>query len=115
LRLDKEKIPYEFIESLRYFHTQEIANTLDLDKYSALVSVGGDGTIHEIINGMMHRSDKKKLPIAFIPNGSGNDTCSCLNISSVNKALDYIVKRNLFGIDLQKMTLDAESEEDINE
>ena len=40
-----------------------------------MVAVGGDGTMHEVVNGMLHRKDKKRLPIAFIPNGSGNDLC----------------------------------------
>lgn len=47
---------------------------MDIDKYSALIAVGGDGTFHEVVNGLLHRPDKKRLPIAFLPNGSGNDT-----------------------------------------
>lgn len=54
--------------------TWEIGQTIDLDKYSAMVAVGGDGTYHEVVNGMLHRVDHKKIPVAFIPNGSGNDT-----------------------------------------
>ena len=40
-----------------------------------MVCVGGDGTIHEFANGLLMRKDKKKIPIAFIPNGTGNDLC----------------------------------------
>lgn len=29
--------------------------TFDIDKYSALVLVGGDGTIHEGLNGLLRR------------------------------------------------------------
>jgi diacylglycerol kinase family enzyme len=41
-------------------HAWKIVQTgiQDLHKYSALVSVGGDGTLHEVINGMMFRADK---------------------------------------------------------
>ena len=61
--------------SLRVNHTWELAEELNFDNYSAIVAVGGDGTLHEVVNGMLHRRDKKRLPIAFIPNGSGNDLC----------------------------------------
>ena len=57
-----------------------------------LVVVGGDGSIHEVANGMMNREDKKKVPIAGIPNGSGDDYLCSLGIDTVAEALRYIVK-----------------------
>jgi diacylglycerol kinase family enzyme len=54
-----------------------------MQAFSAVIAVGGDGTIHEVVNGMMFRSDKRKLPIAFVPNGSGNDTCFSLGLQSI--------------------------------
>jgi len=56
---------------------------LDIDEYSAIVAVGGDGTLHEVVNGMLQRLDKRRLPVAFIPNGSGNDLCATLLIDSI--------------------------------
>ena len=48
----------------------------EIDKYSALILVGGDGTFHESINGILKRTDKKLIPIGLIPNGSGDDYCA---------------------------------------
>jgi len=56
---------------------------LNIDDYSAIVAVGGDGTLHEVVNGMLHRPDKRRVPVAFIPNGSGNDLCVTLMIDSI--------------------------------
>ena len=61
----------------------KIAQTFKIEDHSALIAVGGDGTIHEVVNGMMFRSDKKRIPIAFIPNGSGNDTCKSIGLHSI--------------------------------
>jgi len=47
------------------------------------VAVGGDGTLHEVINGMMFRQDKKRVPIALIPNGTGNDFCNSVGVKTV--------------------------------
>ena len=87
--------------------------SLDLDKFSALIAVGGDGTIHEVVNGMLHREDKKKVPVGFIPNGSGNDMCHALSIESLDHSLDYIIKGNLIKIDIAKVLIDYETEEEI--
>ena len=56
-RFDAAKIPYDFIESLAVGDTYKIGNELDLSKYSAIVVVGGDGSIHEVFNGMLMRKD----------------------------------------------------------
>jgi diacylglycerol kinase family enzyme len=50
------------------------------------------------------------MPIAFIPNGSGNDTLRSISVFDLDKALDYIVKGDLIKIDLTKMIVDHETE-----
>ncbi len=43
-------------------------------KYNRIVSVGGDGTAHEIVNGLMQASgEAETIPLAIIPLGSGDD------------------------------------------
>jgi diacylglycerol kinase (ATP) len=43
-------------------------------KYGLIVSVGGDGTTHEIVNGLMQASgESESIPLAIIPLGSGDD------------------------------------------
>ena len=39
------------------FDTFEFVNSIDLTKYSAILAVGGDGSIYEIVNGMLMRKD----------------------------------------------------------
>lgn len=48
---------------------RELAPTADV-----LAVVGGDGTIHEVVNGIMPRP----VPIAILPAGSGNDFANLL-------------------------------------
>lgn len=77
------------------------------------MAVGGDGTLHEVINGLLQRPDGKKIPIALVPNGSGNDTCHTLGISTIEQALAWIVKGETVKIDVNRVLMDAETEEDI--
>ena len=48
--------------------------------YSAILVVGGDGSFHEVFNGMLMRKDRLRLPIGLIPNGSGNDFNSSFGV-----------------------------------
>lgn len=38
-----------------------------------LVVVGGDGSLNEVINGLLAFDTKRSIPLAYIPAGSGND------------------------------------------
>ena len=52
--MKKHKIPFEFYMTkaiLDGYHY--VREKMEIDKYSALIAVGGDGTIHEVINGML--------------------------------------------------------------
>jgi len=65
-------------------HAREIAAKIS-SEYSVIVAVGGDGTMHEVVNGMMGGS----AALAAIPTGSGNDFVKMLNLP---KDLEHCVK-----------------------
>ena len=59
-RLNEGKIPFELIKTTKAGDTYSMPrDDIDLDKYSMLVGYGGDGTYHEVINGMLARKDGK--------------------------------------------------------
>ena len=62
---------------------------------------------------MLHRPDKKRLPISYIPNGSGNDTATVFTVDSPNKALDYLIKGDTVKMDIERVLVDYERVEDI--
>ena len=57
--------------------------------YDILVCCGGDGTLDEVVAGMMKRSDR--IPIGYVPAGSTNDFARTLQIpSNMQKAAEVI-------------------------
>lgn len=64
---------------------------------------------------MLHREDKRRLPIAFIPNGKSNNLCKSFSISDIDRALDYVVAGHIIKMDVMKLTIDHEDEEEIKE
>lgn len=51
------------------------------DGYDMIVCSGGDGTLDEVVTGMMKRSPERRIPIGYIPTGTTNDFASSLHIS----------------------------------
>ena len=41
--------------------------------YDAIVAIGGDGTVHEVVNGLMQLAPEERPRLGVIPIGSGND------------------------------------------
>ena len=56
-------------------HAIELAKNCNFSEFSSICAVGGDGTLNEVLNGVLKRNDKKKIPIGLIPGGTGN---SCM-------------------------------------
>jgi len=40
-----------------------------------LLVVGGDGTVHEVANGLLESGEALRFPLAILPMGTGNDFC----------------------------------------
>lgn len=68
-------------------HATEIARRAVREGADRIVIVGGDGTIHEVINGVIGSS----VPLAVIPAGTANDLASCLSLpTDVARACDTV-------------------------
>lgn len=67
--------------------------------YDLVVCSGGDGTLDEVVTGMMHR--KTKVPLGYIPAGSTNDFASSLGIpKDMEKAAEAAVTGKPFPCDV---------------
>ena len=67
--------------------------------YDLVACSGGDGTLDEVVTGMMKRKERK--PIGYVPAGSTNDFAKSLHISSnMMKAADTIVEGRIFPCDM---------------
>lgn len=54
-------------------HATELARQAAEQGYEMVVAVGGDGTVHEIINGLMDFPAERRPRLGVVPMGSGND------------------------------------------
>ena len=76
------------------------------DGFELVVCSGGDGTLDEVVTGMMQC--KKKIPIGYIPAGSTNDFANSLNIpKNMSKAALVATKGRKFPCDIGSFNKDS--------
>jgi len=73
----------------------------DENSYDMLVCAGGDGTLNEVVSGLV--SAGKSLPIGYIPAGSMNDVGHSFKISrNIMSAVDNILTGKPYAMDIGK-------------
>jgi diacylglycerol kinase (ATP) len=73
-------------------HASQLAFQAGRDGYDWVVAMGGDGTIHEVINGLMQIPAEHRPHLGIVPVGSGNDFAYSMGISKTPE----IALRQLF-------------------
>ena len=83
-------------------HARDIASEVPLDGFTGLCAIGGDGTMHEMVNGMMTRKDGMRIPIGLITGGTGNSFMHDLDCLDPVEAVQRILTNRKRKIDLFK-------------
>ena len=61
-------------------HATELARQAAEAGYSLVIAIGGDGTVHEVINGLMQVPPETRPRLGIVPLGSGNDFAHSIGI-----------------------------------
>jgi sphingosine kinase len=85
-------------------HTAELARTLDLDGCDGFCVVGGDGTIHEAVGGLLRRDDSVSVPLGVLPGGTGNSMLAHLQSTDPLEAARRIVSGSTQPLDVVRVT-----------
>ena len=107
LRKKNETVEVVFSQHPGYFIN--FLKEKELRTYSKIGVVGGDGTFHEVVNGLMLNSSAVKPPVFLFPCGSGNALCHDLKIPTVETALEHFVKGDIIRLDILKITTKNET------
>ena len=115
---DEAGVSYEVFETTRRGEAQEIvARLTDTQEEVKLVVVGGDGTLHEVLNGI---KSPEKCALGIIPAGTGNDFAEAaglpldfkeaarLIVNGEAKATDYLEVDGVRCMNIAGMGIDTE-------
>lgn len=72
--------------------------------FSTVITLGGDGAVHEVANGLMWRSASSRPALGVIPAGSGNDYAKSLGIpSNLEEACRKVLQYSPKPVDIGKV------------
>ena len=106
--LNSKNIDYSFVFTQFSKHEIELVQNAIQQGFRNIISVGGDGTLHNIVNGvMMQRYVKSSdITIAVLPIGTGNDWIKTHNIpNNIKKAIDIISERKTILQDIGQIEI----------
>ncbi len=87
-------------------HATTLAHQAAEDGYSLVIAAGGDGTVHEVINGLMQVPQERRPRLGIVPLGSGNDFAHSIGIyGNPVQALKRVFTGQPIRIDLGKFNL----------
>jgi diacylglycerol kinase (ATP) len=98
--LRRKGIEIQVQESRDAQHLLALARQAAAEKPDAIVSLGGDGTQHYVLNGMVG----SEIPLGIIPCGSGNDFSKGLGIpTQAREAAEVLLAGNTRRVDLGRV------------
>jgi len=62
-------------------HAIELARQAGEENYDLVIAMGGDGTAHEVMNGLMQLPEDRRPMMGVVPIGSGNDFAYSIGIT----------------------------------
>ena len=86
-------------------HANKIARDGWREGYRKFISVGGDGTSYEIVNGLFPRSNGDEKPtLAFLPLGTGNSFLRDFSDRGVDYAMESLIAGRSRPCDVLRLT-----------
>jgi diacylglycerol kinase (ATP) len=74
-------LPFDFEYTEGVGHAIELARLAASDGYRYLVAVGGDGTVNEVANGILHSTNAATTALGIVSTGTGSDFIRSVGIS----------------------------------
>ena len=100
---DAEGAELFVVETTFASHARELANQIDLENYDGFLAIGGDGTLHEVVNGMLTRKDDRSIPVGMFAGGSGNSYVHDLGLMEPLAAAKAIIRGKTRSVDTARV------------
>jgi len=85
-------------------HATELAGRAAANGFRRFLSVGGDGTAAEVVNGLIAAGVSAETELAMLPLGTGNSFLRDFDITSVEVAVERIARGDSAPIDVLRLT-----------
>ncbi len=104
-RLREGGLRIDVIASTGQGHAVQLAREAYGQGYRRFIAVGGDGTAHEILNGVLPAAgDKEKISLGFLPLGTGNSFLRDFTQDGAEGSLQALLAGRQRPIDIVRLT-----------
>lgn len=114
--LRRNEVPYVSVMTGKDGNAMNLTCTACAEGYRKFIAVGGDGTVHDVLEGIMFFIEGRRLSgeevslsdftLSVIPVGSGNDWIKTSGVPrDINKAVSLFVNGNIRRQDVVKVSL----------
>ena len=104
-RLREKGLHIDVIASTGPGHAVQLAREAYAQGYRKFLAVGGDGTAHEILNGVfLNRRKPERIALGFLPLGTGNSFLRDFTDKGAEASLDALVTNRSRAVDLIRLT-----------
>jgi diacylglycerol kinase (ATP) len=98
-------ISVEVFETRAAGHAIELASTAAKESFGFILAAGGDGTLNQVVNGIMHQNPEHLPVVGSIPLGTGNDFARTMGITRNPKELvQRLNAKSTKPVDLGRIT-----------
>jgi diacylglycerol kinase (ATP) len=85
-------------------HAIELAHQAAEEGYELVVAAGGDGTVHEVVNGLMQAPPERRPHLGVVPLGSGNDFAHSIGMDPrPGFALRQVLTGSPLAVDIMRL------------
>jgi diacylglycerol kinase (ATP) len=103
----KKNFTVDVFETHSRNHAFDLAGKTVYKKYDLIIAAGGDGTVHQVVNGLLQEQHNTRMlpPLAILPLGSGNDFAHAVGATkNINLFIEKIKAFQLRSIDVGEIT-----------
>ena len=104
-RLRERGLHVDVIASTAPGHAAQLAREAYDQGYRRFIAVGGDGTAHELLNGIFtHAGARTRISLGFLPLGTGNSFLRDFADNGAEAALQALIENRTRPVDLLRLT-----------
>ena len=88
-------------------HIKDYVSKIDKNSFDRLIVFGGDGTINEVVNGLLDSNNLQNFKLGIVPTGSGNSVAHDTGLLDIEDAIQKCVGDVTMKMDVNLVDFDS--------
>jgi len=88
-------------------HIKDYVSKIDKNTFDRLIVFGGDGTINEVVNGLLDSNNLQNFKLGIVPTGSGNSVAHDTGLLGIEDAIQKCVGDVTMKMDVNLVDFDS--------